>query len=88
MKGKTPARFEEPTARQVEILEAVLNLPLQGEQASIDAIARRFGINRNAARNHLLALEKKGYLEDQIETVQVRSGNWRLTKRARALVER
>lgn len=86
MKGKTPARFEEPTERQREIIRAVLELPLEGEQASIDAIARRFGINRNAARNHLLALEKKGYLEDQIETVQVRSGNWRLTKRARALV--
>lgn len=83
-KRATPARFEEPTERQREIIRAVLELPLEGEQASIDAIARRFGIARNAARQQLLALEKKGFLEDT--PVMVRSGNWRLTKRARALV--
>lgn len=48
------------TDRQREILEFVRGyIMLNGYSPTLDEIANRFGFRENAAKDHLLALEKK-----------------------------
>ena len=54
------------TDRQHEVLDWICIFRIENEfSPSIQEVADGFGINKIAAYNHILALEKKGYIKSQ-----------------------
>jgi Mn-dependent DtxR family transcriptional regulator len=79
------AKRDPATARQSEYLAAIVALTRElGRAPSAVAISERLGVSRTGVRPQLRALEKKGLIRDVPK--EVRSGKWKLTRAARALL--
>lgn len=79
------AKGKAATARQSEYLAAVAALTAEGGPPSAVAIAAKLGVSREGVRSQLKSLEAQGLLRDVPK--EVRSGKWKLTKAAKALLE-